>query len=95
LIISAFLASMAIPANMNAVGQIGSMATLQYIDATYAISIIPGAAQRESAYHYYPPTIAVLMDIVEIRDDNLIQADDWYCDVSCQRLIFRAPHPIP
>jgi hypothetical protein len=95
LIISAFLASMAIPANMNAVGQIGSMATLQYIDSTYGISIIPGAAQRESAYHYYPPTIAVLMDIVEIRDDNLIQADDWYCDVSCQRLIFRAPHPIP
>ena len=34
LIISAVLASMAIPANMNAVGQIGSMATLQYIDAT-------------------------------------------------------------
>ena len=34
LIISAVLASMAIPANMNAVGQIVSMATLQYIDAT-------------------------------------------------------------
>lgn len=72
MIISAVLASMAIPANMNAVGQIGSMATLQYIDATYAISIIPGAAQRESAYHYYPPTIAVLTDIVEIRDDKKI-----------------------
>jgi hypothetical protein len=76
---------MAIPANMNAVQQIVSMATLQYIDATYAISIIPRAAQRESAYHYYPTTIAVPTDIVEIRDDkkSLIQADDWCCDVSC------------
>jgi plastocyanin len=26
---------------------------------TYAVSIIPGAAQRESAFHYYPPAIAV------------------------------------
>lgn len=37
----------------------GSMATLQNIDATYAVSIIPGAAQRDSLYHYYPPQIAV------------------------------------
>ena len=43
-----------IPSNANVViAQIGSMATLQNIDATYAVSIIPGAAQRESAYHYY------------------------------------------
>jgi len=37
----------------------GSMATLQNIDATYAVSIIPGAAQKESLYHYFPPQIAV------------------------------------
>ena len=62
LIVSAILASMAIPVTMKAVGQIGSMATLQNIDATYAVSIIPGAAQRESAYHYYPPAIAIPTD---------------------------------
>ena len=39
--------------------QIGSMATLQNIQATYAVSIIPGAAQRESPYHYYPSVIAI------------------------------------
>ena len=52
-----------IPSTANVViAQIGSMATLQNIDATYAVSIIPGAAQRESAYHYYPPAIAVPTD---------------------------------
>jgi plastocyanin len=59
LIISAILASMMLPITMNAVGQIGNMATLQNIDATYAISIIPGAAQRESVNHYYPPAVAI------------------------------------
>ena len=39
--------------------QIGSMATLQNIAATYGVSIIPGAAQRTSPYHYFPPAIAV------------------------------------
>ena len=39
--------------------QQGSMATLQNIDATYAVSIVPGAAQKENTYHYYPPQIAV------------------------------------
>jgi plastocyanin len=39
--------------------QIGSMSTLQNIPATYAVSIIPGAAQKTSPYHYYPPNIAV------------------------------------
>ena len=39
--------------------QQGSMATLQNIDATYAVSIVPGAAQKENIYHYYPPQIAV------------------------------------
>jgi plastocyanin len=39
--------------------QLGSMATLQNIDATYAVSIVPGAAQKENIYHYYPPQIAV------------------------------------
>ena len=59
LIISAILASMTLPITMNAIGQIGSMATLQNIDATYAISIIPGGAQRESVNHYYPPAVAI------------------------------------
>ena len=35
------------------------MATLQNIDATYAVSIVPGAAHKEKTYHYYPPNIAV------------------------------------
>jgi plastocyanin len=39
--------------------QQGSMATLQNIDATYAVSIVPGAAQKENIHHYYPPQIAV------------------------------------
>jgi len=40
-----------------AYAQIGSIATLQNIDATYAVSIVPGAAQRDSPYHYFPPAI--------------------------------------
>ena len=44
---------------MNVTAQPGSMATLQNIPATYAVSIVPGAAQRESPYHYFPPAIAV------------------------------------
>ena len=52
-----------IPSTANIVtAQTGSMATLQNIGATYAVSIIPGAAQRESAYHYFPPAIAVPTD---------------------------------
>lgn len=63
-LISAIVVSVGfIPSTGNVVtAQIGSMATLQNIDATYAISIIPGAAQRESAYHYYPPAVAVPTD---------------------------------
>ncbi|MGH9981652.1 MAG: cupredoxin domain-containing protein [Nitrososphaeraceae archaeon] len=38
--------------------QPGCIATLQNIDATYAVSIVPGAAQKENIYHYYPPQIA-------------------------------------
>lgn len=43
----------------NSYGQMGSMATLQNTPGTYAVSIIPGAAQRDSPYHYYPPAINV------------------------------------
>lgn len=58
--ISALLISIGFATIVNVVtAQIGSMATLQNIAATYAVSIIPGAAQRESPYHYYPPAIAV------------------------------------
>jgi plastocyanin len=39
--------------------QTGSMSTLQNIQATYAVSIIPGAAQRDSQYHYYPPAMSI------------------------------------
>ena len=39
--------------------QSGRMATLQNIEATYSVSIILGAAQKENIYHYYPPQIAV------------------------------------
>jgi plastocyanin len=40
--------------------QLGSMASIKPVEfPTYAISIIPGASQRESAFHYYPPAIAV------------------------------------
>jgi hypothetical protein len=40
-------------------GQTGSMAMLQNIGATYAVSIVPGAAQKSNLIHYYPPSIAV------------------------------------
>jgi plastocyanin len=42
--------------------QFGSMATLQNTPATYFVSIIPGAAQRDSINHYYPPAINVPVD---------------------------------
>ena len=40
-------------------GQTGSMAMLQNIGATYAASIVPGAAQKSSLIHYYPPSVAI------------------------------------
>ncbi|HEY7227444.1 MAG TPA: hypothetical protein VH481_04900 [Nitrososphaeraceae archaeon] len=39
--------------------QPASMPSTQNIDATYAVSIVPGAAQKDSTYHYFPPQIAV------------------------------------
>jgi plastocyanin len=39
--------------------QSGTPSTLQNTDATYAVSIVPGAAQKDNTYHYYPPEIAV------------------------------------
>lgn len=42
--------------------QTGSMSTLQNIQATYTVSIVPGAAQRDNPYHYYPPVINVPID---------------------------------
>jgi plastocyanin len=47
------------PGTLNAYGQTGSMATLQNIGARYAISIVPGAAQKTNLIHYYPPSIAI------------------------------------
>lgn len=49
-----------IPATItNTQAQTGSMATLQNVDASIAVSIVPGAAQRDSPFHYFPPAIAV------------------------------------
>jgi hypothetical protein len=39
-----------ITTTINSYAQTGTMATLQNIQATYAVSIIPGAAQRDSPY---------------------------------------------
>ena len=58
-LISAMLFSVGFIATVNVTAQPGSIATLQNIPATYAVSIVPGAAQRESPYHYFPPAIAV------------------------------------
>lgn len=45
----------------NAFGQALStgMSTLQNIEAKYAVSVVPGASQKDSFYHYYPPHIAI------------------------------------
>jgi plastocyanin len=59
LLITTMLVSVGITARANVIAQPGSMATLQNILATYVVSIVPGAAQRDSTYHYYPPAIAV------------------------------------
>jgi len=39
--------------------QSAGTSTAQNIDATYAVSIVPGAAQKDNTYHYFPPQIAV------------------------------------
>jgi plastocyanin len=46
-------------ANFAIFAQTGTMSTLQNSNADYAVSIVPGAAQKDSTYHYYPPKIAV------------------------------------
>lgn len=45
--------------NFGVFAQTGSMSTLQNNNADYAVSIVPGAAQKDNTYHYYPPKIAV------------------------------------
>ena len=45
--------------NFGIFAQTGSMSTLQDTNADYAVSVVPGAAQKDSTYHYYPPKIAV------------------------------------
>lgn len=57
-VLTMFLILMAIP-NFGVSAQTGSMSTLQNSNADYAVSIVPGAAQKDSTYHYYPPKIAV------------------------------------
>ena len=60
LVILIFTAALTtITTTINSYAQTGTMATLQNIQAAYAVSIIPGAAQRDSPYHYYPPAIAI------------------------------------
>ena len=58
-LITTMLVSVGFTATLNVTAQPGSMATLQNILATYVVSIVPGAAQRDSTYHYFPPAIAV------------------------------------
>lgn len=45
--------------NFGIFAQPGGISTSQNTNADYAVVIIPGAAQRDSTYHYYPPKIAV------------------------------------
>lgn len=59
LLILTMLVSVGFIPALKLTAQTGSMATLQNILATYAVSIIPGAAQPESPYHYFPPAIAI------------------------------------
>jgi plastocyanin len=59
LAISAVLLPLGLTATVNPTSEPGSIATLQNIPATYAVSIVPGAAQRESPWHYFPPAIAI------------------------------------
>ncbi|WP_458718941.1 cupredoxin domain-containing protein [Candidatus Nitrosocosmicus sp. R] len=59
IIITSISSSSTVTIIPNSYGQMGSMATLQNTPGTYAVSIVPGAAQRDSPYHYYPPAINV------------------------------------
>jgi hypothetical protein len=43
----------------NVFAQTTGTSITQNIDTTYAVSIVPGAAQKENTYHYFPPQIAV------------------------------------
>lgn len=45
--------------NIKAFAQTGSNPIFQGAQASYAVSIVPGAAQRDSPYHYFPPVINV------------------------------------
>ena len=55
-LISAIVVSVGfIPSTANVVtAQTGSMATLQNIDATYAVSIIPGASSKRKCISLFP-----------------------------------------
>ena len=59
LAISAMLLPLGFTATVNPTSEPESMATLRNIPAKCAVNIVPGAAQRESPYHYFPPAIAV------------------------------------
>jgi plastocyanin len=43
--------------------QRGSINNIPTIQADYSVSIVPGAAFRDSTYHYYPPKIAIPIGI--------------------------------
>ena len=59
-LISAVVISTGFITIANVSAQLGSMASIRSAEfPTYAVSIVPGASQRESAFHYYPPAIAV------------------------------------
>ena len=74
--------------------QIGSMATLQNIGATYGVSIVPGAAQRNSSYHYYPPAIAIPVAEQSSHGSITILDSHTQLQVACPVLLTPAPYLI-
>lgn len=60
ILISTVVVSTVFLAIINVSAQLVPMPSMFPIEwPTIAVSIVPGAAQRESPYHYYPPAIAV------------------------------------
>jgi plastocyanin len=58
-------------ATMNAVyAQLGSVSPVTGVKATYAVSIVPGAALKSNLIHYYPPAIAVPIGTTVAWFDN-------------------------
>ena len=48
--------------NTEIFAQTGSMGNVPKLNPDYAVSIVPGAALKETPFHYYPPKIAIPTD---------------------------------